>query len=561
MPPVYIPITGRRDIIEFVTSGIDSTLLLDFGALCLNESKDTSFTLISRSTIETPLTADYPGDKFILTAGNPFLKSFRTDEDRAIDIRFAGSGTEGLFLDTLLLTDTCGVIKQIILKAALTTPEFALEKKTLDFGECTLWCDTLKRDTLRIKNISKWGIDANIAKIEISGMFANPETATINVIEGDLLPNGEEKAYEIVFTPKKSGFYEDSLKIIMNPCGVVETIYLKGSAVETGFTALRDGIDFGMLRLNSAKDTIVAFQNTGTAIITVNNIAGITPPFELLQSAPPTPAVLQPGDSLKLTVKVNILDTVEYTIDIIPSGIPCGFSAKTLIKAKGLPIIADALIYIPNMHGAAGEKINIPLILESSKNLAQSGADAFEAKIRMNRTLLKPLNIDAADVSISGDKRDIIIKGKWDRPDGVLFNMEFLPALGDSVCTALEIAGFKWLNGLSNVELIDGRFCLIDVCYEGGARLFDDDYKISLSQSRPNPAAYEAELDFELIEDAPSSLILTDITGRELKTLFATSKAGKYNVKFDASELENGVYIIILKTPSHNLSRIMCVLK
>ena len=560
LPPVYIPITGLKDNIAFEALELTGDTL-DLGNLCLGESKDSSFIIRNNSSIETGFDSNYPDEPFVFMNGNPFSKPFHVEEERAIALSFLGADSEGVYWDTLTVYDTCGTVKNIYIKAIVSTPTYEFEKETIDFGECTLWCDTLRRDTVRIINTSGYGVDGQIEDVIVAGMFANPETAQILIPEGDVILSNSSNEYEIIFSPKKPGEYQDSLKLIINPCGIVKTLYLKGVAKEVGFTALRDGVDFGMLRLNSAHDTTLVFENTGSADLTVENIDGIVTPFELLGTEPALPAVLEPGDSIKIDIKVNITDTIEYRTDIVVSGSPCGFSAQTLLIAKGLPIIADALVYIPNTHAKAGEIIKIPLILESSKNLAQSGIDAFEAVIRMNRTLLKPVDLPSEDDILVGDRREIHIGGLWDNPDGVLYEMELYTALGDSVCTSMEITEFKWLNGLSNVELIDGRFCLVDVCNEGGDRLFDDDFTAGIKNISPNPGNSIININYETIERAASELILYDLTGREIIVIDKVNNEGPHNCELNADALESGLYLLVLKTASQTYTEFINIVK
>lgn len=67
--------------------------------------------------------------------------------------------------------------------------------------------------------------------------------------------------------------------------------------------------------------------------------------------------------------------------------------------------------------------------------------------------------------------------------------------------------------------------------------------EFNLSQNYPNPFNPVTKIDYDLPYDGKVSLILNDITGRELATIVNESKtAGYYTIQFNASDLSSGVY-------------------
>ncbi len=64
-----------------------------------------------------------------------------------------------------------------------------------------------------------------------------------------------------------------------------------------------------------------------------------------------------------------------------------------------------------------------------------------------------------------------------------------------------------------------------------------------LSQNYPNPFNQRTTIDYQLAEDFNVSLIIYDITGKEIKTLVNTNQnAGKYSVPLYANDLSTGIY-------------------
>ncbi len=555
-----IPLLAVKDSISVQTGGLVADTL-DFGYLCLNEAADTNFTIINKSTVATFITGSQLDTIFLFKGNNPFLDPMDINEERKVAVTFSGSPAEGIFYDSLSVIDTCGRVKKVYFKVSVGEPAFELSQQSVDFGDVILPCDSVKTLSFGIINKSPYSIPGIVNSVTLKGQFGSGSVARTDLNVQDTIAADSSRTVTITFQPLKQGQYDGELLVSIDPCDIQKIVNLKANVLYTRFEGQRDGVDFGQVRINSFRDSTIIFENTGTASLTVNDLSGISTPFEVISTMPPLPATLGPGDSIRVLTRFNSTDTLEHSCNLSLSGEPCSFADRVLLKGKGLPIIADALIYIPNTFGKAGEKIAIPLILESSNNLIQSGIDAFEAVVTMNRTLLKPVSIADSCVTLAGDTREVRLYGVWNSPNGILCNMEFIPALGDSVCTDMKISSFKWLNGLSNVNLIDGRFCLVDVCYEGGARLFDDDNKLTLSVS-PVPSGETINVVYGVIEEGDTKLILYDCLGNEAARLDeGPRKAGTYSVEYGTAALSQGIYQLSLVTPTQVVTRLVQVVK
>ncbi len=548
---LVVPLLALKDSVYIATGGLVMDTL-DMGHVCPGRAVDSAFIIINKSNIPTFIKGSQLDTIFLYKGNNPFLDPMEINEERRVRITFSGSATEGVFYDSLTIIDTCGREKKVYLKVSVAVPVFDISSGEIDFGDITMPCDSAKTIDLSITNNSPYNIPGIINSIELKGQFGQNGIGSVDITSGDTIPAHGSKTFRIIFQPQKPGEYEGELHIAIEPCAVTKIIKLRANVPYVRFEGLRDGIDYGLIRTNSYKDSIIVFENTGTAAISVEKATGIAPPFEIVSVSPPLPATLNPGDSIRVAVRYNSADTLEHTCLLSLGGMPCSFAESVILKGKGLPIIAEALIYIPNTHANAGEKIIIPLILESSNNLVQSGIDAFEATVEMNRTLLKPTGIPESNNIIDGGKRRINLSGVWNLPDGILYNMEFTAALGDSVCTDMKITRFRWLNGLSKVSLISGRFCLVDVCYEGGPRLFEDSNELSLAAVQ-SPVTGMLQIRYGVIEEGVAKLRLYGLQGNKIADIYdGYTKAGSYEAEFDAGNLTRGLYFILLETPSQS---------
>ncbi len=83
-----------------------------------------------------------------------------------------------------------------------------------------------------------------------------------------------------------------------------------------------------------------------------------------------------------------------------------------------------------------------------------------------------------------------------------------------------------------------------------------------LSQNYPNPFNPSTTIDFELPSDGKVSLIIYDISGREIEKLLNESRtAGYYSVNFNASNLASGIYFYMITVNEFRLTKKMVVVK
>ncbi|MBK8552925.1 MAG: T9SS type A sorting domain-containing protein [Ignavibacteria bacterium] len=75
--------------------------------------------------------------------------------------------------------------------------------------------------------------------------------------------------------------------------------------------------------------------------------------------------------------------------------------------------------------------------------------------------------------------------------------------------------------------------------------------KFRLGQNYPNPFNPVTKIDFDIPMNSKISLIVYDVSGREIKKLVNEIKeAGYYSVNFDGTNLASGVYLYKLEAGS-----------
>ncbi len=83
-----------------------------------------------------------------------------------------------------------------------------------------------------------------------------------------------------------------------------------------------------------------------------------------------------------------------------------------------------------------------------------------------------------------------------------------------------------------------------------------------LSQNYPNPFNPSTTIDFELPSDGKVSLIIYDISGKEIERLVNEFKsAGYYSFNFNASNLASGMYFYMISANEFRLTKKMVLIK
>jgi hypothetical protein len=99
------------------------------------------------------------------------------------------------------------------------------------------------------------------------------------------------------------------------------------------------------------------------------------------------------------------------------------------------------------------------------------------------------------------------------------------------------------------------------LCYQGGARLFLAEGKVTL-RAHPNPFNASTIIEFEVIEAGLTDISLYDMMGRRVATpLRDDVKPGRYVLRYDANTLASGGYLCVLRTPSEQRIVLMEVMK
>jgi large repetitive protein len=317
-------------------------------------------------------------------------------------------------------------------------------------------------------------------------------------------------------------------------------------------------------------------SESGNYSVTVTNGDGCeatSPPLSITVFQPIKPVITQTGTQLRSTAAQQYQWFVDDTL--IAGATEREYIAQRsgtyIVKttdsngcvADSDPLniqmgIASSVITIPRLTATPGQVLRIPIILESSQYLEAAGVRSFTGTVSFNRTLLHPLSAPFSD---QGERRRVQVSGQYTQPSGTLVELECMALLGDREITDVTFEDFAWDQSGVQVSLAPGEVHM-DLCLEGGTRLYYSTGQTLLKQNWPNPFNAMTMIEYEVIEQATMQLFVTDMNGRRVATLVdGPMPPGRYLAGFDASGLASGQYLYILQTFSERIVKIMEVIK
>ncbi len=436
--------------------------------------------------------------------------------------------------------------------------------KDIEFGEVAFADAVDTVVTAFITNNTKAPI--TIREIKIEGVSRNDFTI-LSDFAPFILDSGEQHSLEIRFRPLILGVRLAKIRIVI-PNNVI-FVNLSGEAFNPDLQTFAKFIDFGEVFIGEHKDTTInpLLRNRFFDQIRIDSIA-LTQPnehrFRILNYI--SPLRLNPDDNFALSLRfipdTNI--TFFSTLHIYSNG--RGSPNKIPIIGKGIYPYTDTIIVsIHSANASPGEIINIPIICKSpGKNNLTKPFSGIIGDISFNSSLLEPNNENIINDYIDGSIRTITLELPYNKEnDTILGYLTFKVGLGNDSITKIKLLNSKPISQ-ERIFIIQnaGIFTLDGVCNEGGARLFETDGMLFLSQNNPNPFSDATNIKFSIIEKGFTRLLLFDSFGKLKKVLVESYlEPGEYTINVNADDFNSGLYFYILQTPSQAIRKSMVIIK
>ncbi|MCB2203606.1 hypothetical protein KQI65_02565 [bacterium] len=548
--PFTIPVSITVDVAEFMFAS--SALAFPDILLCEGSQTDTSIVLTNTGTI--PLRLELPvidNTAFILESPQPtdFPVTLQPDSTLELQLRVdhAAAGTETGTLTLRSVAEDCAFAQQLDLSASARNANLFVGTIS-PFS--TLQCPGESTDnTMLLRNDGEVPITVTTLSSTL------PQFTVISPLPPFSLDVNEQVVVIVRFAPQAAGQYNGALSIVADPCAVTESRVLTGSADSLNLVAR--AMDFGLHRASTLPATAsTTLHNTGSVPVTVNSMLDI-PPFRVTGGIPVT---IAPGDSAVIDLEFDDPGADGTYVARLPVNHAPACNTMAL-DVQGRVATARVVVSTDTIVAEPSEVIELPIYLSNAENLQLFGATSITVNLRYNASLMVPLSGEQG--SIVGDERVLPL----DLPlvtdaNGVAMRVPFMVTLGLTDETPILISDVIVVGGQLTVVVEHGQLTVENICREGGDRFFDGSGQISLEPNRPNPFNPTTEIAFEIIEAAPTQLLVFDALGRRVATLQDGLLApGKYIRRFDASGLPSGVYFSVLKTPTVTRMRRMLFAK
>lgn len=436
---------------------------------------------------------------------------------------------------------------------AIVKPEVA----ALDVDLGTVLVNT-SRDSVVSALVTNTGtIPAVIEEIRIEGgaagdfmrYFGNPPRT---ILPGKVLP------VEFRFHPTAVGPRVADLVISVGGDTLRRTI--RGVGVAPMLSVQTPIIDFGTIDVETVKDTVAqgVLMNIGSVSVDITDTRMLGPDadqFEIIGGG--GAFTLAPGEvrTMSLRFDPSLIGRTSGRIGFDYDGLGSPAIAVLFGKAVG------GTVYIPDDSAAAGERIAVTLRLRGKiQNRLVKGGQRFNARVRVRQALLAPEGGEHP-VALKDGYREIAIDGVWDGASDTLITIPMRALLGDVEQCGIDLLDFDWvddnrvtLNAATQIE--GGTFTLLDICREGGSRLYDEAGVAVALKVTPNPAAESFEVEYALAEDGRISIELFDIAGARAEKIIEGERAGgTYRERISSDHLSSGAYLLILRTPTQVVTR------
>ncbi len=459
-----------------------------------------------------------------------------------VTVRFEPTTTGTLSGTMHLVVEPCGVPLSIRLKGTGLGTNYKLPT-TIDFGDIPLCAgrpDPIASTLLLEENGEGEG---SVVRVTVLGPFST------TLKGGTVLTPGEPFPFDVSFNSTAPGPASGSIVMRLDPCGIERTIELSGSRSRMSATAA--GALFQPMTSGTTATRPVTVTNNGAVPIRVERIEGLLPPFTVVQTLPPLPAELKPGENLTVTVEFKAEPGIaEGTLRAIITS-PCDTVITTTVQGTGT-VRKFAKVVIPSLSAEPGERFRLPVLLAESNGLEEETGFRFQAVIEFDGSAMVT---NGSFPSPGGDPglRHVRVSGPVRPGNDTLAVIDAVATLGRTDRSELRFVEAGWISSQQEIVTAtrNGELVLEGICRDGNDRLIAIGREAALRPSRPDPSSGTVEIDYTLIEHGAIQLSLYDMQGRLTATLFDGEAApGLHTTRADLGTLPPGIYICVLKTPS-----------
>ncbi len=490
--------------------------------------------------------------------------------DRIVSVRFSPT-REGTFTGTLRVTgDPCGIDEVITIVGTRTDPKLELVEQTIDLGS-VLYCGDALSGTITLRN-SGTLVDT-IERYSPSGSdrfsLADPGFPII-------LQPGEERTLEVTFDPETPGSFTSQFEFSWGPCDNTTTASVNAELLDVAVGVDANDLDLGAVDIDAGESTgTIQVTNTGDVPREIALILDATSGSGLRVVSPTGLSVLQPGESVSVTVGFDPTDTGEVVATlIVESADPCSTSDTVNISGTGTGSVeVESRLVIETPEGQSGnvnDRVGIPIRVGDASTIESGIVTEIEVSLRFNAGSLFPETINNLAPGVTGVILSNSIENGSERvvrfrfsgstiaPGVELGRLTALVLLGNASETPLIIEDLTPTVEPGNIVVLlsgDGDFSTLGVCEIDGERLLSIGGGLKVLPPRPAPAFDVTEVPFIVDDEGWHTLVIYDAAGNQLLTIpLGELQSGGYSTTVDLSDIPAGYYRVEINNRRERVS-------
>lgn len=334
--------------------------------------------------------------------------------------------------------------------------------------------------------------------------------------------------------------------------------------------------EYDTVHVKTCKDEIVTVRNPGVLPIRFDSLSGLPKWHRVTASTKPLPAMLQPGDSLQLTVTFCPLGegTWDTTISSL-SNQPCPIEDTGHLHSFGYAppfpfkmMLSPDIAATDSIGGRIMDTIEVPIAIDRSIPLTPLDV---RFSLSYNPRALEFLSVSSAyATAIDTDNTGTLtlaFLGCQNVDSGEFARVKFLVAVPDSIVSTMTLTPGVFTSdsimfikprpvGDTSIVSVGPRCNISRLIFTGGAN--------SMSPPNPNPTSGIIAVDLSFVEDTNPELTIVNSAGATVIKLMDGTlpmKGGRYHVQFDSRKLADGVYYIQFHAGDYRATERFVVIK
>jgi hypothetical protein len=411
-------------------------------------------------------------------------------------------------------------------------------------------------------------IDTGTGALAVLKNARNVKAGTVCYVR--FLPRGSTASFDIVLD--QINFDSDSLVFFKIIAGI-DHIHI---FIDNPELLIEKFTNFDTVFVKQCKSLTCVVKNPGLIPVRFDSLSSLPLYHRITASSIPYPVILQPGDSIILTVTFcPLADSSFDTLVLGYSNSPCPITDTGKIHSVGYappyPVILafDPRIgFVDTIGGAIADTIEVPILIDrdmpltpidirytlyySKRNLQYLGISSKYTKPIVN-DIGGGMNIDLLKCNSVVKGEITKIKFILDVPDSVISSIILIPRkfTSDSIMFIKPIP-----TGDTSAVKIGPRCTISYLVFKGGINAF--------ANPHPNPTTGRIETEVQFFEDASPKLTIFSATGaRVLQILDGLQqiKGGRYKLDFDVSRLSEGAYTLVFEAGEFRAAKRIIVRK